>query len=58
MSVCSLRHALGASSAQLDNLCADVALQIAVHHAYRIGLKLFEPKTMCPLIAVRDCEER
>ena len=22
------------------------------------GLKLFEPKTMCPLIAVRDREER
>jgi hypothetical protein len=28
-------------------------------HKQRIGdLKLFEPKTMCPIIAVRDREER
>lgn len=29
------------------------------YHPRRIGdLKWFEPKTICPLIAVRDCEER
>jgi hypothetical protein len=28
-------------------------------HPFLIGdLKLFEPKTMCPFIAVRDCGER
>jgi len=26
--------------------------------AESVDLKLFEPKTMCPFIAVRDCEER
>jgi len=29
------------------------------HHPRRVGdLKLFEPKTMCPLMAVRDREGR
>ena len=55
-----LGHPIGDEAhTELEHLPADVALRYTGREAPGIGdLKLFEPKTMCPFIAVRDREER
>jgi hypothetical protein len=50
---------MAGTGAEPDVLCTEPYLPDRARKPLVIGdLKLFEPKTMCPFIAVRDREER